>query len=323
MSNQKEIGFDINGVENNLKTKICEWFTWLEIEKQVSKNTSIAYFRDLKIFILFISKHFGKKINIEDLNNLTQMDFRSYLAHRSSEGLSRNSLGRSVSTLRNFFSYLELININSNPAIKTLQTPKIPSSIPRSVPTKDVLKVINEVKELYKDEWLAKRDTAILLLLYGCGLRISEALQLNGGDISPELIKNGILKILGKGRKERLVPVLKKVSDSIYDYVDSCPFEITEETPLFLGKRGNRLSARIVQRLMKKIRELLDFESTITPHSLRHSFATHILENGGDLRTIQELLGHSSLSTTQRYTFVNERTIKSTFEKAHPRAKKI
>ena len=182
--------------------------------------------------------------------------------------------------------------------------------------------MIDQVNEFHTEDWLIKRDRAVLLLLYGCGLRINEALQLNLSDfenISPD---SGIIKILGKGKKERIVPILERVSVSINDYLESCPFSVSSSSPLFLGKRGKRLSPRIIQRILEKIRRSLDYNPKLTPHSLRHSFATHILENGGDLRTIQELLGHSSLSTTQKYTHVDEKKIKKIFDKSHPRSKR-
>ena len=322
MSIKGKLNSELDLTETDVQTKIVLWMKWLKNEKRVSRNTYSSYYRDLKFFIIFISGHLGKIISKGDLQELNQIDFRSYLSHRTSNGLSRNSLRRTISTLKNFFNYLELKHNIINNSVKLIEAQKTPLSIPRSITSDEIFKIIDQVNEFHTEDWLIKRDRAVLLLLYGCGLRINEALQLNLSDFENTSPDSGIIKILGKGKKERIVPILERVSVSINDYLESCPFSVLSSSPLFLGKRGKRLSPRIIQRILEKIRRSLDYDPKLTPHSLRHSFATHILENGGDLRTIQELLGHSSLSTTQKYTHVDEKKIKKIFDKSHPRSKR-
>ena len=321
MSVERKSNFELGLADEDIQKKFEFWLKWLKDEKGVSHNTFSAYYRDLKFFIIFISEHLGKKISTSDLEKLNQIDFRSYLSHRTSIGISRNSLRRSISSLKNFFFYLELRHGIFNSSVKLIQAQKVPSNVPRSITSNEILEIVNQVKNFHTENWLEKRDKAILLLLYGCGLRINEAIQLNFSDIKDISPETGVIKILGKGQKERIVPIIERVLFAINDYLNSCPFEIASNTPLFIGKRGKRLSPRIVQRIIEKIRRSLDYDPKVTPHSLRHSFATHLLENGGDLRTIQELLGHASLSTTQRYTHVDEKKIKKIFDMSHPRSK--
>lgn len=300
---------------------IDDWTRWLESERRASAHTADAYRRDLAAFFIFLSDHLGDEPSLNDLQTLTPADFRSYLARRSAEGLARTSVARAMSTLRNFFRFLDRIGKVHNPAINAVRTPKTPSSIPKALTPEDALAAVKAAGEMQDEPWLAKRDIAIMLLLYGCGLRISEALNLNGGDFGASKNTEGTLRIVGKGNKERIVPVLPIVAQAIAAYRDSCPHAITAEDPLFVGSRGARLNAGVVQRQVRKVRALLGLSDSATPHAFRHSFATHLLAKGGDLRTIQELLGHASLSTTQRYTAVDEEKLRSVYEDAHPRAK--
>lgn len=301
---------------------IGDWTRWLESERRASAHTADAYRRDLAAFFIFLSDHLGGEPSLDDLQTLTPADFRSYLARRSAEGLARTSIARAMSTLRNFFRFLDRAGKVHNPAINAVRTPKTPSSVPKALTPEDALAAVKAAGEMQDKPWLAKRDMAIMLLLYGCGLRIGEALGLNGGDFGAGKNTEGTLRVIGKGNKERIVPVLPIVAQAIAAYRDSCPHAITTDDPLFVGSRGARLNAGVVQRQVRKVRALLGLSDSATPHAFRHSFATHLLAKGGDLRTIQELLGHASLSTTQRYTAVDEAKLRSVYEDAHPRARK-
>lgn len=308
-------------VAQDVSSAIDDWTRWLETERRASKHTADAYRRDLAAFFAFLGDHLGGEPSLADLQDLKTADFRSYLARRTAEGLARTSLARSMSTLRNFFRFLDRNGLVHNPSIDAVRTPKTPSSIPKALTAEDALAAVKAAAELQDEPWLAKRDMAIMLLLYGCGLRIGEALALNGGDIGADKNTDGTLRVTGKGNKERIVPVLPIVAAAIDGYRAVCPHAIDRDDPLFVGKRGARLNAGVVQRQMRHVRALLGLGDSATPHALRHSFATHLLAKGGDLRTIQELLGHASLSTTQRYTAVDEERLRRVYDDAHPRAR--
>lgn len=204
-----------------------------------------------------------------------------------------------------------------NPAISTIRTPKMPRRIPRALGPKDAKSVIDHADEIPALPWLGLRDRALFMLLYGCGLRIDEALKLDYG-ARPQ---NGEVRVMGKGSKERMVPVIPVVERMLGEYLAACPYDMDKNTPLFRGVKGGRLSQGVAQRDLRKLRKSINLPESVTPHTLRHSFATHILINGGDLRTIQELLGHASVSTTQRYTDYDDAQIMAIYMKAHPRAK--
>ena len=316
------MGLIIFRVGQDVQDAIAEWGRWLENERRASANTTDAYRRDLATFFAFLSDHLGGEPTLEELQSLAPADFRSYLARRNTEGLARTSIARGLSTVRNFFRFLDRNGLVHNPAIDTLRTPKTPSSIPKALTPDDALAAVKMAGELQDKPWLAKRDMAIMLLLYGCGLRIGEALDLNVSDVGADLSKDGTLRVIGKGNKQRVVPVLPIVAEAISAYRAACPHGLSDDDPLFVGSRGGRLNPGVVQRQVRKIRAMLGLGDTATPHALRHSFATHLLANGGDLRTIQELLGHASLSTTQRYTAVDEAKLRAVYDDAHPRAKR-
>ncbi len=301
---------------------IDDWRSWLAHERRISPNTLDGYERDLSKFLDFIAGHLGFPPGLQDLEQLAPQDFRGYLASRHAQGLARTSTARAMSTLRNFFKFLERQGVLENAAIGAVKTPKTPKSVPKALTMEDALVSVDLVGELSDDTWMGKRDTAVLMLLYGCGLRIGEAMGLNRGQVSDGDKVGDTIVVTGKGDKQRLVPVLAIVSHAIEDYIKSCPFDLPEDGPLFVGKRGKRLSARVIQRQMGQVRTMLGLPDTATPHALRHSFATHLLAGGGDLRTIQELLGHASLSTTQRYTEVDAGHLKSVYDGAHPRARR-
>ncbi|MDA1090019.1 MAG: tyrosine recombinase XerC [Proteobacteria bacterium] len=301
---------------------IDDWRSWLAHERRVSPHTLDGYERDLGKFLDFIATHLGFPPGLQDLESLAPHDFRGYLASRHAQGLARTSTARAMSTLRNFFKFTERQGVLENAAVGAVKTPKIPKSVPKALTMEDALVAVDMVRDLSDEAWIGKRDTAVLMLLYGCGLRIGEAMGLTRGQVSDGNKTGDTIVVTGKGDKQRLVPVLPIVAQAIEDYIKSCPYDLPDDGPVFVGKRGKRLSARIIQRQMTEIRAMLGLPETATPHALRHSFATHLLAGGGDLRTIQELLGHASLSTTQRYTEVDAERLKTVYDGAHPRARR-
>ena len=303
--------------QHDLAAAIEDWRRWLDSERRASRHTADAYGRDLSTFLTFLTGHLGGEASLADLNKLRPADFRSYLAHRAAVGVARSSIARCMSTLRNFFRFLERSDLAHNPAVKAVKTPRLPQTVPRALDEDEALATITSAGEMYDEPWLAARDTALFLLLYGCGLRIGEALSLTCGDIP----KGDTLRVLGKGQKERIVPVLPVVHEALAAYRKLCPFSPDLDAPLFAGKRGKVLNPGVVQRQVRRLRAMLGLAETATPHALRHSFATHLLARGGDLRTIQELLGHASLSTTQRYTAVDATRLSKVYDAAHPRAR--
>jgi integrase/recombinase XerC len=301
---------------------IEDWRGWLAHERRISDHTLDAYSRDLGSFLSFTAEHIGYPPGLQDLRALEPADFRGYLANRQARGLARSSTARAMSTLRNFFRFMERQGLVENAAIGGIKTPKVPKSVPKALDELDALEAVSAVEDLSEESWIGKRDAAVLLLLYGCGLRIGEALGLNRDQVPEPGDGKDTIVVTGKGDKQRLVPVLPVVADALGDYIDACPHDLPGDGPLFVGKRGKRLSPRMIQRQMSNVRVLLGLPETATPHALRHSFATHLLAGGGDLRTIQELLGHASLSTTQRYTEVDAGRLKSVYDDAHPRARR-
>lgn len=295
---------------------LARWQRFLSAEKRYSPNTVAAYSRDMNAFLAFVAEHFGALPNLELLGKLEVADFRAFLAKRRRDGLSSRSLARILSTLRSFFRFLDRVEGIRNEALPNVRTPKIGHHIPRPLDAESALEVIESISELEAEPWVRARDMAVVSLLYGCGLRISEALGLDRSDLPI----GDALVIRGKRGRERMVPVLPVVRAAIEKYLKLCPFDLTGEGPLFLGKRGGRLYPRAIQSAMQDLRKSLGLPDNATPHALRHSFATHLLAAGGDLRTIQELLGHADLSTTQHYTEVDNASLMRTYKKSHPRA---
>lgn len=298
---------------------VGDWRDWLAAEKRMSPHTVSNYGRDVAAFLAFVAGHLGFPPGLGDLAALEPRDFRAWLSARNQEGLARSSTARALSTLRGFFRWLDRRGLGHNAAIGILRNPKLPRSVPKALEEPDALLALETVAELSDADWIGKRDAALLTLLYGCGLRIGEALGL---DRSQAPLQGDSMTVTGKGNKQRLVPVLPAVAQGIRDYLAACPFPLRPDDPLFVGVRGDRLAAGVVQRQMRRLRALLGLPETATPHALRHSFATHLLAGGGDLRTIQELLGHASLSTTQRYTDVDAARLLAVYNDAHPRAKR-
>lgn len=320
LSEQDSVLAECDGATNRY---LRQWLIWLLTEKRSSPKTIDAYLADIKNFFVFLTDHLGQYADMKSLEQLKLQDFRAYLSYRKSNGLEARSLARNLSTLRSFFRYLEKNNILINGHIKTIRSPKIGHSLPKPLSVEMSKKLIAEVKNLPRskisadDDWVDARDMALLILLYGCGLRISEALGLNGKDLYS--INSGVMSILGKGNKTRLVPILPVAIEAIKAYQKICPYVSEAIDPLFYGVRGKRLGARAIQKKTEKLRYQLGLPESATPHALRHSFATHLLTAGGDLRTIQELLGHASLSSTQIYTEVNADYLRNIHELAHPR----
>ncbi len=308
--------------EPQVISAISDWQAWLSHERRYSKHTLSSYTHDLAGFFRFMAGHLGYPPGLSDLNSLTAMDFRSYLAKRGEDGLERTSTARAMSTLRSFFRYLERQDMVSNAAISAIRTPKVPKSIPKALTVEDAKNALNDIAELSDEAWVGKRDQALLTLLYGCGLRLGEAIALNCGDLPGRGSASDMIRVTGKGNKQRLVPVLSVVQKILMEYLDLRPFDDEDDTPLFVGVRGGRLNPGVAQRQVRQLRALLSLPDSATPHALRHSFATHLLGGGGDLRTIQELLGHASLSTTQRYTEVDSEHLSAIYDSAHPRARR-
>ncbi|HEX3537393.1 MAG TPA: tyrosine recombinase XerC [Stellaceae bacterium] len=302
---------------DDLRSAIATWAAWLAGERRASPHTIAAYGRDLAFFLDFLTEHLGEPPALGSFGALAAADFRAWLARRASEGIERSSIARGLSVVRGFLRFLERRGLAASPALAVLRAPKLPYSVPKPLTAPDAIAAVAAVAEIEKSVWQGKRDAAILSLLYGCGLRISEALGLKRS----EAPQREMLAITGKGRKDRLVPVLPVVREAVADYLAACPYPLPPEGPLFVGARGGPLSPRLVQRRMQALQVLLGLPDTATPHALRHSFATHLLGGGGDLRAIQELLGHASLSTTQRYTSVEAERLLAVYDSAHPRGR--
>jgi integrase/recombinase XerC len=290
------------------------WLDALAHEKRASVHTLRAYGDDVARFLALQQEHLGGRIDAAALSRLSAADIRAFITKRRAERLGPRGVQRALAAVRSFFRYLAREGIVDNPAPRTVRSQRIPRTLPRPLSEMDSVRAIEEAGT-HDVEWLAARDTALLTLLYGCGLRISEALGLTRGDVP----LGGALTVVGKGRKQRVVPVLPAVREAVDAYAKSIPFSGTSIAPLFLSRRGKPMSAREAQLLMQRLRGRLGLSERATPHALRHSFATHLLAGGGDLRAVQELLGHASLSTTQTYTEIDTKKLMDVYAKAHPR----
>ena len=292
------------------------FLSWLAKEKRYSPKTVEAYGRDVAGFLSFQSTHLGAPPSPRDLEGLVQMDFRAWLADLAKTDNQNVSRARKLSSVRTFFKFLRKRGIAANDRILLIKSPKVPRGVPKPLSVPDAEALVEAAGDFATEEWQRRRNIALLTLLYGCGLRIAEALALNEGDAP-----NGDrLRVLGKGNKERIVPVLPVVRAAITDYLELSPYAGDLTGPLFRGARGGRLNPDAARKPIRQLRVALGLPETATPHALRHSFATHLLAGGGDLRAIQELLGHASLSSTQRYTEVDSQRLMREYAKAHPRA---
>ncbi|MHA7971406.1 tyrosine recombinase XerC [Rhizobium sp. CAU 1783] len=299
---------------------LAERAAWLESlagERRLAANTLDAYERDTRQFLSFLTAHVGGPASIGDVSALRPADLRSFLAFRRKEGAGARSLGRHLAGLRSFLRHLERKGLVNAAGAGAIRSPKQPKSLPKPLSGSQAMTIVSREAQIHEEPWIAARDAAVLTLLYGCGLRISEALDLTPGDFTGHPTS---LRVTGKGSKTRLVPLLPAIHEAVDAYVKLCPYHLPATEPLFRGARGGKLQPAIIQREMQRLRSALGLPDSATPHALRHSFATHLLGSGGDLRTIQELLGHASLSTTQVYTGIDAARLLDVYDKAHPRA---
>ena len=297
------------------------WLAYLATERRLSPNTIEAYDRDATAFLRFLTGHLGAPPTLDDIASLAPRDVRAFLAARRGDGLKARSMMRALAANRAFARFLEREGHGASAALAAVRGPKVPQSLPKPLPsdaacrTADVASRVGDTRE----PWILARDAAVLALLYGAGLRISEALGILRRDAP--VSGQDVLTVVGKGRKTRSVPIIPAVASAVEDYLALCPYALAPDGPLFVGQRGKALSPRIIQLAMEQLRGALGLPDTATPHALRHSFATHLLGRGGDLRSIQELLGHASLSTTQIYTKVDGAELMRVYRSAHPRAR--
>lgn len=301
----------------DLNDRIGLWLDQLSDERRLSDKTLVAYERDLRQFLRFLTGHLGGAPAIRDIADLRPADFRGFLASRRRQGVQSRSLARGLAGIRSFLKFLERRGEVNAAASAAVRPPRQARSLPKPVSARDAVDITSGDLAMESEAWIEARNAAVLTLLYGCGLRISEALSLTG-KMAP---KPGTrtMRIVGKGRKERIVPILPAVCEAVEHYLKLCPYAVNADGPLFLGARGGPLNPRLIQLAMAKLRGALGLPETATPHALRHSFATHLLAGGGDLRTIQELLGHASLASTQIYTEIDSAHLLSAYDKAHPR----
>lgn len=303
-----------NIANDDLKNLLDDFWRFLEVQRQYSSNSLLSYKNDIWAFLRFIYGDKNKILTILDIEKLTIYDFRQFLAQRLHDH-SNSSNARAMAALRSMFRFFNGNNLIANQEIFKLKTPKVAKAVPKAVDKLDIDKILEQISKISKEEWEAKRDIALLTLIYGCGLRISESLAVTKKDLANS--KN--LIIMGKGKKQRMVPLLPVVLSKINDYLAICPFKIGENKPIFLNKKGQTYNRRQFSGLILNIRQNLGLSQTITPHAFRHSFATHLLEAGGDLRTIQDLLGHASLTTTQRYTKIDTNRLLTVYNKVQKR----
>lgn len=292
------------------------WLKSLVTERRMSAKTIEAYARDLGQFAAFMAEHLGGAPSCGDLSALTLSDFRAFLARRRKQGVESRTLARQLSSLRSFYRFAERQELFRNAALSAIRSPKLPHAVPKPISPEKARHLTKADVLATQDapSWVLARDEAVLTLLYAAGLRISEALSLTRAQV-----EKPVLTITGKGNKTRIVPLLPAARAAVEAYVDLCPFALKPQEPLFRGVKGRPLNARNIQLLVARLRGALGLPETATPHALRHSFATHLLSHGADLRVIQELLGHASLSTTQVYTEVNRAHLLEQYRKAHPR----
>jgi integrase/recombinase XerC len=304
----------------DLASVVESWRLWLRTERRLAERTQVAYRQDMASFLTFLAGHLGGHVALADLASLRLADLRSWLAWRHGEGFARTSTARAVAAVRGFFRFLDRRHGVHNPALQAMRTPRLPHRLPRPLAAEDARDLLLGARADARQPWVGYRDTALLTLLYGAGLRIGEALALDRRDagVDPRSLRG--LRVRGKGSKERLVPILPIVAEALAAYLAACPIPPLPDEPLFKGARGGRLQPAVVQKQVRQLRATLGLPETATPHALRHSFATHLLGAGADLRAIQELLGHASLSTTQGYTEVDAGRLMTLYARAHPRA---
>ena len=303
----------------DLNDAVAAWLAWLKDERGLAANSLTGYRRDVAAFVTFTSGHLGDEVAVSTLAGLGLGDFRAWLAARHAEDYAKISTMRALAAVRSLFRFLDRRFDVHNPAVVILRTPRVPRRVPRPLAAAEALALAADAQAA-DDPAIGRRDAALLLLLYGAGLRIGEALALNRADLGPDPRALRSLRVTGKGSRQRLVPVLPVVAAALADHLAGWATPSVASEPVFRGLRGGRLQASIVQKRVRELRVVLGLPETATPHSLRHSFATHLLGDGADLRSIQELLGHASLSTTQGYTAVDTARLMLLYGTAHPRA---
>jgi integrase/recombinase XerC len=301
--------------------ELAAWLRHLATERRLSPKTVEAYGRDLSQFLAFLAGHFGRPVTLALLSRLAPADVRAFMARRRTDGIGSRSLMRNLAGARSFARYLERNGKGKVGALAAVRSPKLAKTLPKPLPVASAKRVADVDLRAGEERapWVLARDAAVLALLYGAGLRISEALSLKRNEF-PQPGKGDAITVVGKGNKQRMAPVLPQVVQLVADYAALCPYELAPDGPLFRGEKGGPLSPRIIQLAMARLRGALGLPDSATPHALRHSFATHLLARGGDLRSIQELLGHASLSTTQIYTQVDSDQLLRVYQSAHPRA---
>jgi integrase/recombinase XerC len=290
----------------------------MKTERRLSRHTWAAYGLDLDDLTKFMTSHLGHPLTLMDFAQLRLQDWRSWLAYRQHQGLSARSTARAISVIRSFNRYLQHHRYLYNPTLTQLRSPRVKIGLPKPITENQAVELVDDIKAMARQGWVGQRDKAIMALLYGGGLRIHEALNLNGN----VLPLSDTLVIKGKGGKQRLVPLLPIVIQEIEAYCKLCPFPITASTPLFLGVRGGRLNPNVIQKVLRDYRRAMGLPEYLSPHALRHSCATHLLSASSDLRAVQELLGHATLSTTQIYTHVDHVKLIHTYAQTHPRQKR-
>ena len=312
---------ELDSADDTVALQMTRWLAHLRNERRLSPKTLEAYARDLRQCLDFLCEHWGAQVSLARFSLLEATDIRAFMARRRADDIGGRSLMRALAGLRSFGRFLEREGKGKLGALSAIRAPKIGKSLPKPLPMAAAKRLADADERAgeTREAWVLARDAAVMALLYGSGLRISEALSLKRRDV-PQPGEGDVLVVTGKGNKTRMVPVLQNVLALIADYLAICPHPILQQAPIFVGARGGPLSPRIIQLTMARMRSALGLPDSATPHALRHSFATHLLSRGGDLRAIQELLGHSSLSTTQIYTGIDSERLLEVYRSAHPRS---
>lgn len=311
---------ELASADPSIAQEMARWLSHLGAERRLSPKTLEAYGRDLRQCLDFLCAHWGERVTLARFAALEATDVRAFMAMRRADDIAGRSLMRALAGLRSFGRFLEREGKGKVGALSAIRAPKVAKSLPKPLPIASAKRLADADERAgeERESWILARDAAVMALLYGSGLRISEALGLKRREV-PRPGEGDVLIVTGKGNKTRMVPVLQNVLALVQDYVAMCPYPLPAEGPIFVGARGGPLSPRIIQLAMERLRGALGLPDSATPHALRHSFATHLLSRGGDLRAIQELLGHSSLSTTQVYTGIDAERLLEVYASAHPR----
>ncbi|MCA1480412.1 MULTISPECIES: tyrosine recombinase XerC [unclassified Bradyrhizobium] len=311
---------ELASADPSIAQEMARWLAHLGAERRLSPKTLEAYGRDLRQCLDFLCAHWGERVTLERFAALEATDVRAFMAMRRADDIAGRSLMRALAGLRSFGRFLEREGKGKVGALSAIRAPKVAKSLPKPLPMASAKRLADADERAgeERETWILARDAAVMALLYGSGLRISEALGLKRREV-PKPGEGDVLVVTGKGNKTRMVPVLQNVLALVQEYVAMCPYPLPADGPIFVGARGGPLSPRIIQLAMERLRGALGLPDSATPHALRHSFATHLLSRGGDLRAIQELLGHSSLSTTQVYTGIDSERLLEVYASAHPR----